>query len=173
LETLQHALGTTTHVMKDCIPKKQQNKCRLIARIHVLIWILIFTVAIIYQSWLPIIYIILPTFYGNTLFELFGLTQHAGLSNNIKDHRISTRTVILNPIFSFLYWHMEYHIEHHMFPLIPSYNLKKLHHLIKDDLPIPKKGLWNAYKEIIPAVIKQTKDPNYKINVILPAPKIN
>ena len=173
LETLQHALGITTHVMKDCIPKKQQNKCRLIARIHVLIWILIFTVSIIYQSWFPIIYIILPTFYGNTLFELFGLTQHAGLSNNIKDHRISTRTVILNPIFSFLYWHMEYHIEHHMFPMIPSYNLKKLHHLIKDDLPIPKKNLWNAYKEIIPAVIKQTKDPNYKINVILPAPKIN
>ena len=62
---------------------------------------------------------------------------------------------------------MEYHIEHHMFPLIPSYNLKKLHSLIKDDLPIPKKNLWNAYKEIIPAVIKQTKDPNYKINVIL------
>ena len=68
---------------------------------------------------------------------------------------------------------MEYHIEHHMFPLIPSYNLKKLHSLINNDLPIPKKGLWDAYKEIIPAVIKQTKDPNYKINVILPEPKIN
>ena len=68
---------------------------------------------------------------------------------------------------------MEYHIEHHMFPIAPSYNLPKLHELIKDQLPPPKKGFIDAYKEIIPAVIKQTKDPNYKINVILPEPKIN
>ena len=97
--------------------------------------------------------------------------QHAGLANNIKDHRLSTRTVILNPIFSFLYWHMEYHMEHHMFPTVPSYNLPKLHKLIKDQVPPPKNGIWDAYKEIIPAVIRQAKDPNYKINVLLPNTK--
>ena len=63
---------------------------------------------------------------------------------------------------------MEYHLEHHMFPMVPSYNLKKLHELIKDQLPEPKIGLIGAYKEIIPAIIKQAKDPNYKINVAVP-----
>ena len=99
---------------------------------------------------------------------LFGLTQHTGLQEDIKDHRYSTRTVYLNPIFSFLYWQMEYHIEHHMFPTVPSYNLPKLHEMIKDQLPPTRKGLWGAYKEIIPAVFKQAKDPNYKIKLLVP-----
>ncbi len=51
------------------------------------------------------------------------------------DHRESTRTVYLNPVLSFLYWKMEYHVTHHMFPTVPSYNLDKLHHHIKDQLP--------------------------------------
>ena len=70
-----------------------------------------------------------------------GLTQYTGLHDDIKDHRYSTRTVILNPISSFLYWQMEYHIEHHVFPIVPSYNLPKLHELIKDQLLHPKKDL--------------------------------
>ena len=63
---------------------------------------------------------------------------------------------------------MEYHLEHHMFPMVPSYNLKKLHELIKDQLPEPKYGLIDAYREIIPAIIKQSRDPNYKIPVKIP-----
>ena len=100
---------------------------------------------------------------------LMGLTQHAGLQEDVKDHRLTTRTVYLNPIFSFLYWHMEYHVEHHMFPQVPSYNLKKLHELIKNQMPPARKGLLGAYKEIIPALIKQAKDPNYKIPLAMPS----
>ena len=72
--------------------------------------------------------------------------QHTGLQENIKDHRFSTRTVYLNSVFSFLYWHMEYHIEHHMRPNVPSYNLPKLYNPITDQLSPAKKGLWGVYK---------------------------
>ena len=54
-----------------------------------------------------------------------------------------------------------------MFPMIPSYNLKKLHELIKDQLPPIKKNLWQTYKEIVPAIIKQAKNPSYTIDVKL------
>ena len=49
--------------------------------------------------------------------------QHAGLARNIKDHRFSSREMYLNPILSFLYWKMEYHLTHHMFPTVPSYKV--------------------------------------------------
>ena len=52
--------------------------------------------------------------------------------------------------------------------MIPSYNLKKLHKLIKDQLPAAKKNIWDAYKEIIPAILKQAKNPNYVLKVDLP-----
>jgi len=167
-ETIKHAVGITTPVMQQCIPEKERNKCRNSARIHVGIWITTIIISIIYQSWLPVLYIVLPGFYGKTLIASFGLTQHTGLQENIKDHRFSTRTIHLNPIFSFLYWHMEYHIEHHMFPTVPSYNLPKLHKMIKDQMPLAKKGLWGAYKEILPAIFKQAKNPNYKIKLSIP-----
>ena len=167
-ETIKHALGFTTDVMKQCIPERERSKCRNSSRIHVSIWLITILVSIIYQSWLPVLYIVLPGFYGKTLITLFGLTQHTGLQENIKDHRYSTRTVYLNPIFSFLYWHMEYHIEHHMFPTVPSYNLPKLHALIKNQMPPARKGLWGAYKEILPAIFIQANDPNYKISLNVP-----
>ena len=63
---------------------------------------------------------------------------------------------------------MEYHVEHHMFPMVPSYNLPKLHEVIKNQLPKPNTSLYNAYKEIIPALIKQYKDNNYFIKKQIP-----
>ena len=162
-------MGITTEVMEHCIPEKERSKCRNSARIHVGIWIIIIIISsMLYQSWLPMLYLILPKFYGNTLQVLFGLTQHAGLYEDIKDHRYSTRTVYLNPVFSFLYWQMEYHIEHHMFPNVPSHNLPKLHQMLQDQMPPAKKGLWEAYREFVPAVIRQAKNPDYKIPLSVP-----
>ena len=89
------------------------------------------------------------------------------LGKNIKDHRYTTRSVRFNPIFSFLYWHMEYHVEHHMFPSVPSYNLPRLSNLIKNQLPKANTSLYDAYKEIIPAIIRQHKDNSYYISKIV------
>ena len=96
------------------------------------------------------------------------MTQHAGLADNVKDHRKSTRTVIMNPFFSFLYSHMEYHIEHHIFPKIPCHNLKKFHKEVKNQMPKPYKNIFQAYKSIIPAILKQSKDKDYFIEVEIP-----
>ena len=95
METIKHAIGITTEVMEHCIPEKERSNCRNSARINVGIWIIVIISSMLY--------LILPKFYGNTLQVLFGLTQHAGLYEDIKDHRYSTRTVYLNPVFSFLY----------------------------------------------------------------------
>ena len=110
--------------------------------------------------------LLVPKFFA-TLNIVWGITQHIGLKEDVKDHRLSTRSIRLNPIFSFIYWNMEYHVEHHMFPMVPSHKLPELHEIIKDELPKPN-SLLGAYKEILPAIIKQTKDPNYYIPVTLP-----
>ena len=50
-----------------------------------------------------------------------------------------------------------------MFPSVPSYNLPKLSNLIKDQLPKANTSLYDAYKEILPAIVKQHKDNSYHI----------
>jgi len=43
-----------------------------------------------------------------------------------------------------------------------------LHHHIKNQLPKPNDGLIDAYKEIIPALIKQRQDTTYFIKKDIP-----
>ena len=171
-EIVKHAFGINTPVMLDSIPEAMRPKCILISRIFVIFWILIITSSVLASSWLPVLYLLLPQFYGKTLHKLIAFTQHAGLARDIKDHRATSREMYLNPILSFLYWKMEYHVTHHMFPTVPSYNLDKLHNHIKDQLPKSNDGLIDAYKEIIPALMRQKDDPDYFIKKELPQPQI-
>ena len=170
-EIIQHAFGVKTKVMQDCIPENAQSKVIFNSRIFVAIWIAIILWSLITLSWLPVLFFLLPKFYGRTLHKLVSFTQHAGLARNIKDHRYTTREMYLNPILSFLYWKMEYHVTHHMFPTVPSYNLDKLHHHIKDQLPRTNDGLIDAYKEILPAIMKQSEDTNYFFKKEVPEPQ--
>lgn len=74
----------------------------------------------------------------------------------------------MNRLNRFLYWNMNYRVEHHMFPLVPYHALPKLHELIKDDCPTPYKSISEAFREIIPAILKQVKDPTYFVERKLP-----
>tara|TARA_Y100001970_G_scaffold204385_1_gene248840 strand:+ start:306 stop:1307 length:1002 start_codon:yes stop_codon:yes gene_type:complete len=167
-EIIQHALKINTKVMLDSIPEKVRPRAILISRIYVLIWFSIIFWSLIISSWLPILYLLLPHYYGKGLHKFVAFTQHAGLARDVKDHRLSARDMKLNSILSFLYWKMEYHCVHHMFPNIPAYNLEKLHFHIKDQLPEIKNGLIETYKDIIPALIKQKEEPNYHLNISIP-----
>jgi len=108
---------------------------------------------------------------GTWLYTFFGLTQHAGLPENVLDHRKNCRTVYMNPVFRFLYWNMNYHVEHHMFPMVPFHALPQLHESIKLDCPPAYSSTVAAYREIIPALIKQAQDPHYYVVRPLPASK--
>ena len=109
-EIIQHALGIKTKVMQDSIPESAQSKAIFNSRIYLFIWLSIILWAILATSWLPILYFLLPQFYGKTLHKLVAFTQHAGLARNVKDHRLTSREMYLNPVLSFLYWKMEYHL---------------------------------------------------------------
>ena len=167
-EIIKHALGIISPVVKITVPENEIKNVINMSRIYVFLWLLIVTISIYLQSWLLVIMIILPPFYGNTILMICTMTQHAGLADNVKDHRKSTRTVIMNPFFSFLYSRMEYHIEHHIFPKIPCHNLKKIHKELKNQMPKPYKSIFQAYKSIIPAILKQSKDKDYFIEVEVP-----
>ena len=63
-ETIKHAFGVTTDVMKVCIPEKERSKCRWSARSHVFIWVVTIVASIYFQSWLPLLYIIITILLG-------------------------------------------------------------------------------------------------------------
>ena len=124
--------------------------------------------AIAMQSILPLMLIGLPRIYGAWHMVMVGLLQHGGLADNVIDHRLNSRTVYMNPISRFLYLNMNYHVEHHMFPMVPYYNLPKLHEAIKHDLPAPTPSIIAGYREMIPAFLRQLHYEDYFIKRELP-----
>jgi fatty acid desaturase len=127
--------------------------------------------ALALHSWLPVMLVgPLPFMYGTWLSVYFGLTQHVGLAEDVLDHRLCARTVYMNPVFRFVYWNMNYHVEHHMFPMVPYHALHKLHEAIKHDTPVACRSTVEAYfGEIIPALLRQQRDPAYTIRRPLPS----
>ncbi len=165
-----HSTGKLTAEEQTYIPIDEYEKVFVKARIVLLIYVLVSALAIYTRSILPLMYIGLPNIYGSWLMPIYGLTQHAGLAEDVLDHRLNCRTVYMNPIHRYLYWNMNYHVEHHMFPLVPYHALPRLHELVKADMPTPYHSIAAAFREIIPAVLRQVKDPGYYVKRTLPTP---
>jgi MocE subfamily Rieske [2Fe-2S] domain protein len=168
---VRHALGHVTADERTFIPATEFHKIHRNALIILAIYTAIIASAIVYQTWVPVFLFILPHFFGTWLMIVHNTTQHAGLAENVLDHRLNCRTVFMNPFSRFVYWNMNYHVEHHMFPLVPYHALPRLHELIKDDCPPPYPSILAAWREILPAILRQVKEPSYHVKRQLPPPK--
>lgn len=164
----QNATGRLTDKGNQFIPEGQRPAVVWSSRAYLAILLGVAAWCVIIGSILPAMFIVLPRFYGGALSQVFNVMQHAGLDEDVYDHRLNTRTVIMNPVFSFLYANMNYHIEHHMFPMVPFYVLPELHALIADQCPAPNDGIVAAYREIVPALIAQRATPTHFILKRLP-----
>src|SRR5580704_3963408 len=166
-----HSFGRMSAEEKTFIPEMEFPKVYRNARIYVAIYLVVIGLAIYTHSFFPLFMVGFTNLLGTWLLVVYGLTQHAGLAENVLDHRLNCRTVYMNFINRFLYWNMNYHVEHHMFPLVPYHAVPRLHQAVKADTPKPYPSLLAAWMEIIPTVLRQTKDPAYHVKRVLPEPK--
>ncbi|MBD8573126.1 fatty acid desaturase family protein [Pseudomonas syringae] len=165
---LRHAAGRATAQERDFIPASELPKVYFTARVWLAILAATTALALYLGTWLPLMFIGLPSLYGAWLSYLFGVSQHVGLAEDTLDHRSNCRTIRMNPVLRFLYLNMNYHLEHHMFPMVPYHALPQLHEEMKHDCPPPYASLLQAYREIIATLCRQRKDPAYFVR--RPAP---
>jgi fatty acid desaturase len=97
-------------------------------------------------AFLPVLITFAPFYGAGFLSFIAGTHQHAACEANHPDFRVSCGDAILDPFSSFLYWHMEYHIEHHMFAGIPCYNLKAFSRFVADQMPPKEHALPRLLK---------------------------
>ena len=95
---LLHVTGRLSAEEKTFIPESEWDKVYWTARVHLAIYVVVIAWAIAIGSILPLMYVGLPSLYGAWLYITTGLTQHAGLAEDVLDHRLNSRTVYMNPI---------------------------------------------------------------------------
>lgn len=165
----RHAAGRLTEEEKGYIPAMEWNKVFVQARIFLALFVAVIATCVLTGSLLPAMLVGLPSLYGAWLSLVFGISQHVGLAEDVLDHRLNSRTIHMNPVFRFIYWNMNYHLEHHMYPMVPYHALPALHEAIKNQCPAPYPNLFAAYREIVPTVLRQRRDPGYFVRRELPS----
>jgi len=95
-----------------------------------LVWIPVFALipaGVLFKVWLG------PGIIVGYISAVRALAQHA--LTDAHDPLLASRSVESNPIVSFFLLNENYHLEHHLFPEVPSYNLPPLRALIRTRLP--------------------------------------
>ena len=137
------------------------------ARLMLAIHVLVAGLSIAHGLWIiPIIFSLGPDI-ANWLAYFVGAPMHCGLRDNVPDFRKCVRSIRLDPLSEFLYWRMNWHLEHHMFAGVPCYNLKKLHRAVSDDMPAVRSFL-GSWREMREAWHRQKTEPGYQFDTPLP-----
>ncbi|MCB0992779.1 MAG: fatty acid desaturase, partial [Acidimicrobiales bacterium] len=165
---LRHARGQLDDAVLATVPAHLHKRVVWESRVFVAILAAAVVASVVLWTPLPVLYVGVPSATGAWLMSFFGLTQHAGMREDVLDHRLNSRTVYMNPVFRFLYLNMNYHVEHHIFPAVPYRNLPALHREIADQLAPPKTSTIAAYREIFRAMKHQRIDPSWELDIELP-----
>jgi fatty acid desaturase len=140
--------------------RRRRRMCNW-ARFMVIGHIVLLGVFIYFQLWVLIFVVTFGYFFISFTSRGCGIQQHLGLRPNVPDWRVSCHTVVFGPLMRYLYWNMNYHIEHHMYAAVPFYNLRRLHRAIAHDTPEPLRGFLTGIRKILSIQKQQREDPGY------------
>lgn len=76
---------------------------------------------------------LIPMLVINTLVNIRGMSQHTMLPDHADPIR-GTRSILTNRVTAFFMCNENYHLEHHLYPGVPWYNLPRLHAALREQL---------------------------------------
>lgn len=102
---------------------------------------------VLLQRWDLILLLMLGPEIGHAIGAFYHRTEHIGMMYNANDQRLCTRGVKVSPITKFFYGGLDEHVEHHLFPAVPSRNLTKLREGLGISIP-KRKNVIDCWREI-------------------------
>jgi len=141
------------------------------ARFMLISHLILLGVFIYFQLWVLIFLVTFGVFFATWYAKFCGAMQHTGLGENTPDWRLVCHTFTNGPLTKWLYWNMNYHIEHHMYAAVPCYNGAKLHRAVAYELPVSQKSVWSGILFLYTIKKKQKVDPSYVFVPELPPKK--
>ena len=91
---------------------------------------------------------LIPMVFINTMVNIRGMSQHTLLEHET-DTVKGTRTITTNPVTRFFMCNENYHLEHHLYPGVPWYNLGRLHSELREELKERGAPFINSYFQFV------------------------
>jgi fatty acid desaturase len=111
----------------------------IVCLVSLVLWLVPLTV--ILHVW------VFPVLFGRMLTNVRTLSEHILTS---KDNLLTpTRTVVSNGFVSFFMCNLNYHVEHHLFPAVPHYNLPEVHVLLLHEFEKHNVQVFRSYTQFL------------------------
>jgi fatty acid desaturase len=158
-QTFRLALGRLTAEELAVIPAAKIRQLEWGARAFLAGYVAIIAIALGTRSWFIIVALPGARVAGGWIVQLFINSQHMCMAEAVADHRYSTRSLACTRPTRILYWNMNYHVEHHLYPGVPFHALPTVNALVREQMPHPTRGAVAANAEILAVIRRQMKDP--------------
>jgi fatty acid desaturase len=162
----RHSAGRFTQAERVFLPASELRNVSFNSRIMAAIYLALIAYGVALQSPWPFLLYFVPRLLGGWIVTAYINTQHMCMAEDLYDHRKTTRSIRCNALERLLYWNMNYHIEHHLYPAVPFHALPALNGRIAGQLPPPVSGVSAANVEILRAVARQRKDPSFNLSPV-------
>jgi fatty acid desaturase len=135
------------HLVKTSISLANKTMRRQIIVEYLLI-ITIFTALFLFVPFSIMLHIwLIPLLIAAQLTNVRGLAEHSLTTH--KNVFTETRTVTSNQFVSFMMNNLNYHLDHHLFPGVPWYNLQRLHAILKDEYNSAGSSIYTSYTSFL------------------------
>jgi len=159
LTLLRRVTGRIEPLIGNQCSEKDLRFIRIESLAIIVINLAILAVCIWQRRWDLLAILILGPQVGGAIVAFWWMTEHIGMMYNTSDQRLATRGVKVGPFVRFLYGGLDEHVEHHLYPAVPSRNLGRLRDTI--DWPIPERvGVVACWREILAIAARQEEHPD-------------
>lgn len=143
----QHILGRLNPMIQAHCSARDLKFIRRESLAILIINMAALTVFVLLRRWDLILLLILGPQVGLAIAAFWHLTEHIGMMYNANDQRLCSRGVKVSRIVKFLYGGLDEHVEHHLFPAVPSRNLTKLREAFDWTIPV-RQNVLRCWREI-------------------------
>lgn len=132
----------------------KQRAARLDARV-VVTWLAIAIALTVAAPRLMLLAYWGPMLMFSPMVVLIALPEHHGCRDHC-DAFGSTRTTTSNALTRLLIWNSNFHLEHHLFPSVPSYNLARVHRVIRPQIEHLSPGYLRFHTALVLETARRT-----------------
>jgi len=155
---IERAAGKKNRMMKEFCTEQEIAAIRIESAAILLIHAAAAAAAIVFHIWPILALFTIAWQIGSPIEVLWHATKHIARPYNVNDHRLNTRSIHVSWFIKTFFWGLDDHVDHHLYPAVPSRNLPQLHRLLSKELP-EADNIFGCWAEMFEISREKDKDP--------------
>lgn len=156
---IRRTAGIKDRMMRDHCSKKDITAIRIESLAILLVHAAVIFLAVYFGVWQLYFLVTIAWQIGMAIENLWHQTEHIGRLYDVNDHRLCTRSIHVSPFIKLIFWGLDDHVDHHLYPIVPSRNLPMLHKELLDYVPAHK-NIIACWKEMFAIAREKDRNPD-------------